>query len=195
MTREEVILQKVNFNRSSETKELKKYYYNGVSSWKKYTVNNPQTRDLKIYFTKDKKDHLKIRHDASSDALKSEFQIAGAEARGGSIGSASILSDIINLLDTQFSRKFLTLYEQGNKKFKSKLEEIGPKPKNEKQKKVYDAKRGEFSALYITNNIFPSLIEWLEKGSKNGKSDEFVRLLFQYITSRTIKSSKFIIAK
>jgi len=194
-TTKQVVLQKVNFNRSSETKELKKYFYNGVSSWKKYTVNSPQTRDLKIYFTQDKKDHMKIRHDPSSFALKSEFQIAGAEARGGSIGSASILSDVINLVDKQFSKKFLNLYEEGNKKFTSKLKDLGPKPKTENGKKQYDSKRAELSALYITNNIFPSFIEWIEKGSKNGKSDEFVRCLYQYITSRTTKSSKFVIAK
>lgn len=194
-TTKEVKIVKVNFNRTSESKELKKYFYNGVSPWKKYSIKSPQTRDLKIYFTADKRDHLKIRHDASSASFKAEFQLANSEARGGSIGSVSIFVDIISMVDASFGKKFEKFYEDGNKKYKSEVAKLGEKPKTEKQKKAYDAARGELSAIYVTNNIIPPLIEWLNRPTAKNKSDEFVRLLFQYITSRTIKSSKFVIAK
>jgi hypothetical protein len=99
------------------------------------------------------------------------------------------------MVDANFGKKFEKFYEDGNKKYKSEVAKLGEKPKTEKQKKAYDAARGELSAIHVTNNIIPPLIEWLNRPTTKNKSDEFVRLLFQYITSRTIKSSKFVIAK
>jgi hypothetical protein len=46
----EVTLQKVNFSRQDELKVISKYEYNGTSPWKPYKINQPQTRDMKIYF-------------------------------------------------------------------------------------------------------------------------------------------------
>ena len=191
----QVILQKVNFNRTAEFKKIGSYGYFGVSDWKLYTVNSPQTRDLKIFFEKTKKDHIKVRHDASTAGLKAEYIGADAEARGGSIGSINIFAELISLLDPRFGRDLLAIYNDGNKKFKAEVKALGPKPTDAKIKKLFDAKRGELSALYVTNAIIPPLMKWLKSGESSGRSDEFIRLIYQYMTSRTVMSSKFVIAK
>lgn len=190
-----VFIQKVNFDRLHELKTIQKYYYNGTSDWKLYTVQKPQTRDLKIFIDDGKKDHMKARHDASSISFKVDFQVANAQARGGSIGSAGIFSDILDAVDSKFAKKWLQLYDKANETYKKELKSLGPKPTNEKAKKAYDEERGKISALYVTNVIFPPLIDWLEKGKKNQRTDRFVRLAYAYITSRTDASSKFVIAK
>ncbi len=191
----EVILQKVNFNRGSEVKRINTYGYFGTSDWKFYTVDKPQTRDLKVFFEKTKRDHIKIRHDASTAGLKAEYIGADAEARGGSIGSANIFSELISLLDASFGRKFLAAYNKGNATFKDEVKKLGKKPTEPAAKKIFDEKRGQLSALYVTNNTIPMFSEWLKKGERTGRSDEFVRLIYQYMTSRTVMSSKFVIAK
>ena len=54
-----VKLVEVNFNRSVEEEYLSDIDYFGVSDWsKKYTVEKPITRDIKIYFSKDKKEKI-----------------------------------------------------------------------------------------------------------------------------------------
>jgi hypothetical protein len=188
-----VILQKVNFDRTDELKSIKKYKYGGTSAWKVYKTNAPQTRDLKIYFTEAKSDHIKIRHDASGGVIKAEYQAAGAEARGGSIGSIYILTDLIALVDESFARKLKSIYEKGNKEFKEKVMKFGPKPTNPKDKKTFDAIRGEYSALSVTNAIFPPFIKWLNEDKD--RADKLIRIMYQYITSRSEDSGKFVIAK
>jgi len=188
-----VILQKVNFSRTDELKTIKKYHYGGHSDWKIYKTTAPQTRDLKVYFTDNKADHIKIRHDASSAAFKAEYQGANAEARGGSIGSAGIFADLIELVDVSYAKKFKASYEKANKEYREKIKSLGTKPTNPKDKKAYDEIRGQYSAMLVTNVVFPPLIKWLD--SDKQRSDKFIRLIYQYITSRTEESSKFVIAK
>jgi hypothetical protein len=188
-----VILQKVNFNRTDELKTIKKYHYGGHSDWKVYKETAPQTRDLKVYFTDNKADHIKIRHDASSAAFKAEYQGANAEARGGSIGSAGIFGDLIELVDAGYAKKFKAAYEKANKEYREKVKSLGTKPTNPKDKKAYDEVRGQYSAMLVTNVVFPPLIKWLDADKE--RSDKFIRLIYQYITSRTEESSKFVIAK
>jgi hypothetical protein len=188
-----VILQKVNFNRTDELETIKKYHYGGHSDWKVYRIASPQTRDLKVYFTDIKADHIKIRHDASSAAFKAEYQGANAEARGGSIGSSNIFGDLIDLVDSSFAKKFKSAYEKANKDYREKIKNLGAKPTSAKDKKIYDEIRAQYSATLVTNVIFPPLIRWLD--SDKERSDKFIRLIYQYITSRTEESSKFVIAK
>jgi hypothetical protein len=197
----QVTLQKVNFSRAAEIKKIGSYGYFGVSDWKEYKKSNSnmntktEARDLKIYFEKTKRDQIKIRHDASTAVLKAEYLGADAQARGGSIGSVAIFSELIGLLDPTFSKKFLTTYTKGNATFKSEVKKLGPKPANAANKAQFDKKRGELSAIYVTNAVIPLLMDWLKKGQRTGRSDEFIRLIYQYITSRTVVSSKFVIAK
>jgi hypothetical protein len=64
---------------------------------------------------------------------------------------------------------------------------------DKKNSKLFDFKRGEISAVNIINRIMPILKLWFSK--KDPKVNEFIRLMFEYVTSRTQLSGKFVIAK
>ena len=51
-----------------------------------------------------------------------------------------------------------------------------------------------FNAMNIINRIMPILKNWFSKTDKK-KVDDFIRIIYQYITSRTPLSGKFVIAK
>ena len=64
---------------------------------------------------------------------------------------------------------------------------------DKKDTKLFDFKRSEISAINIINRIMPILKTWLSR--KDSKVNEFIRLMFEYVTSRTQLSGKFVIAK
>ena len=200
-----VTIKKVNFDRVEEETEILKYKFNGfVQEWKKYTLDKPQTRDLKIKFSNSDRDYIKIRHDASTAAVKAEFESKDMEARGGSIGSWYVFCDLLSYLDQPLANKLKAEYRSENekykkeaKKLKDELETKLKRLKDEKAKKMaraqFDEERGALSAMMITNVIFPPLIKWLEANSKNNSrskdyvppADRFIQELFKYITSRS----------
>ena len=58
------------------------------------------------------------------------------------------------------------------------------------------------SAYHVTNEALPIIKEWCEKeskkkikGSDDTKVDILMRRIYEYVTSRTAESSKFVIAK
>jgi translation initiation factor 2B subunit (eIF-2B alpha/beta/delta family) len=61
-------------------------------------------------------------------------------------------------------------------------------------KKLFDHERGAISAMNIINRVMPILKDWFSKTDKK-KVDDFIRIIYQYITSRTPLSGKFVIAK
>jgi hypothetical protein len=189
----EVNLYKVNFDRPQELKEIKKLAYHGISDWKPYKVNAPQTRGLEIYITQDKRTKIPVRHDPSSNAFKAELVISGGEARGGSVSQPESMRDLIAVMDKSFADKYYKIITESSKDFLKKRKGLGTKPTDKKLKDAYDDVREEYSALYVTNVNIPPLIKWLNEDDK--RSDKFVRALYEYVTSRTIDSAKFIIAK
>lgn len=193
-TTKEVHLQKVNFDRPAEIAAIKEYGFVKTSDWKKYEINKPQTRDLKIYMNHKNKDHIKVKHDPSTGVIKAEFQIQGAEARGGSIASLAGLVELIDMVDPSFSRKFETIGSKAIKDYRDKMKQLGSKPpKGSKEKEAWDNVRAINSAILVTNEVVPPLMKWLN--SDKEKSDKFVRMLYSYVTSRTEESAKFVIAK
>jgi hypothetical protein len=190
----QVHIHKVNFDRNKELTEIQKYGYLDTSDWKLYKKEAPQTRDLKIFFdAKSKKSYIKTRHDASSNVLKTEVEVSGALARGGSIGSAQILSRLIGVLDPGFASRFQKAYDDGQNEFKKRMKEKDMETLKAKDRKKYDTVRGEYSAMMVTNKIFPMYMKWLKEDKK--RSDAYIQLIYQYITSRTEVSGRFIIAK
>lgn len=189
-----VHIVKVNFDRKKELEDIRKYGYFGTSDWKKYTVATPQTRDMKIFYdSSSKKNHIKIRHDASSNKLTTEVVTSGALARGGSIGSVGILVRLMSTVDSSFATKFEKEYKIGYVEFAKKLKDKDMVTLKTKNKKIFDTKRGELSAMLVTNRIFPILMKWLNSDKK--QADAYIHIIYQYITSRTEVSGKFIIAK
>tara|TARA_B100000131_G_scaffold321756_1_gene373575 strand:- start:7192 stop:8643 length:1452 start_codon:yes stop_codon:yes gene_type:complete len=79
----------------------------------------------------------------------------------------------------------------GDKKPNAKLTLTSVKSKlDQKQKKWYDDERGWLSAIHVTNVIQPIIIEQV-----NDEADDFIKFTYEYMTSRTRRSARFIIAK
>jgi hypothetical protein len=124
----EVHIVKVNFKRSDEEKYLSDIQYYGVSDWsKKYTRAKPVTRDIKIYFSKDKKDKLKIRHDPYSGnygvnkAVKCEIEVTGAGGRGGSVVGIPLIAQLLSEVDKSFGQDLKTAFGVGIAKYTTEL--------------------------------------------------------------------------
>ena len=189
-----VKLQKVNFDRKQELKEIKNIKVKGTSDWKPYKRvkygQTSQTRDLKIFVGIGQ---IKIRHDPSTPRFVVEYLISGAEARGGSIASIKVFTDIISLVDKSLGDKILKLYNEGNIAFKNEQKELD-KLKSKMDKAQFDFERGANSAINIINRIMPPLKQYFTKNVE-GKGDLIAQLLYEYTTSRTSLSGKFVIAK
>ena len=209
----EVKIVRVNFKRSDEEKYLSDIKYYGVSDWsKKYTRAKPVTRDIKIYFSKDKKDKLKIRHDPYSGnygvnkAVKCEIEVTGAGGRGGSVVGIPLIAQILSEVDKSFGQNLKTAFNTGIVKYTTELAKVnktfkvksGIKLKSP-AKELYDEERATLSALYVANAIMPVIYDWFKKNEDNKKLESLntkaVQKFIEYTSSRTIKSGKFVIAK
>lgn len=137
-------LHKYNFDRKQDEKELANVEYNGVSDWSQKWQPSA-TRDIKIYFNKDMKQKIKIRHDPHTDnltasrAIKVEIEVSGALGRGGSLNSISILGNILARVDKKLSREFLREVEIGLDAYQKGIKKL-----NEE----YNIKPGEKSSAF-----------------------------------------------
>lgn len=191
-TTKTVVLQKVNFDRKDELKKIKKLKVKGTSNWKPYKEvpfgQKTETRDMKILV---EGGELKIRHDPSAKRPVIEFTLKGAEARAGSIGSIKVFTDILSLVDKKLGDDILRLYNAGDAKFKERQKELD-KLKTKIPKAEFDFIRGANSAVNIINKIMPPLKKYF---NSNPNRDLIIQLLYEYTTSRTALSGKFVIAK
>lgn len=192
-----VTFQRVNFDRKKELETIKKLSVTGVSDWKKYVpVKYPikgETRDLKVRLSIG--GDLKIRHDPSTGKFVAEFVVQGAEARGGGIGSIKIFCEILDFVDSALAAKVLNAFKTSEKDYYKKMEPIDKLrvALDKKDPKIFTHKRGEISGLTVVNTVMPLLKSFF--GTKNNKVNDFIRLTFEYVTSRTELSGKFVIAK
>ena len=184
-----------------------------MSDWsKKYTRAKPVTRDIKIYFSKDKKDKLKIRHDPYSanygvnKAVKCEIEVTGAGGRGGSVVGIPLIAQILSEVDKSFGQTLKTAFNTGIAKYGVELakanKSFGVKPGVKLQtpkKEKYDEERATLSALYVANAIMPVIYNWFKNNEGKPKlqplNEKVVQKFIEYTSSRTIKSGKFVIAK
>ena len=195
-TTKTVQLQKVNFDKKSEIKALEKGSLSPkkVTNWQPYKKvpfgTKGETRDMRAFLNNG--GEIKFRHDPSAKRFVAEFIGGGAEARGGSIGSIKLFCELFALVDKETSRQVLKEYQEGEKLYFEDLKLI--ENLRGKDKKLFDFERGSISALNIINRIMPILKNWFTKTDKK-KVDDFIRIIYQYITSRTPLSGKFVIAK
>jgi hypothetical protein len=192
-----VKIEKVNFNRPLELKKLGDIKYGGTNDWKVYVKPKLGEKKIARYFTiylnEAKTEEVSFRHDPSSSGnFKGEIKIAGMEARSGSLTQGPIVG-IFRLVDPSFASKFEKSLNDAMKQFrKDKVFYREQLDKKIIDRKMYDFEVGALSAMDVTNIVIPLIIGWL----KNKKhADEFVRVVYQYATSRSEDSSKFIIAK
>jgi len=193
-----VKLVKVNFSRQEELKYLSKISFDSLSDWKPYVpVPYPkkgETRDIRIFVNN--KDEIKLRHDPSAKRFVIEFISKGAEARGGSIGSMKIFCELLGFVDKPTATKLLKAYEDGEKKYYQEMESI-EKLKKSMDSKRFDHTRGEISAVNIINKVMPIIKVWFSRKDEKSMNEinDFIRIMFEYVTSRTENSGRFVIAK
>jgi len=212
-------LLKYNFDRKKEEKELADIKYYGVSDWSRlYTPQKPVTRDIKIYFSPDKKAKLKIRHDPTNDrfsvtkAIKAEIEVSGAGGRGGSTTSMNIISQIISRVDKQFANEVKTAYDRGIKEYENELQKLNIaygvkagqnknvlKSTNPKQYEAYKEDRIHLSGVHLLNKLMPTIYKWF-KGNEGDKKLEHLNVkvlqkFIEYTSSRSPQSGKFVITK
>ena len=215
-----VHIVKVNFDSSYKRKLLSAVKFVEFSPWKRYKSsgwdykkNKPkektESRDLRIKIIAEKNQiALKIRHDPAAGtgsgshpgAFKVEVEGTG-EARGGSIGSFFTFCRILSFIDKPFSKEILDIKKRAFKKFTREMEkrkyfkgQSGREKLEKKSKKAFNYFRGEVSALFVLNNVMSKLSGWLKRLNQKEKN-KFARLCFEYITSRSKMSGKFVIAK
>jgi len=195
-TTKTVQLQKVNFDKKDEIKALEKVSLSPkkVTNWQPYKKvpfgTKGETRDMRAFLNNN--GEIKFRHDPSAKRFVAEFIGGGAEARGGSIGSIKLFCELFALVDNETSKKVLKEYQEGEKQYFIDLKLI--ENLRGKDKKLFDHERGAISAMNIINRVMPILKQWFTRTDKK-KVDDFIRIIYQYITSRTPLSGKFIIAK
>ena len=178
---------------------LKKISFKGTTDWKPYKRvpfgSKTETRDMRIHLNSG--GDIKLRHDPSAKRFVAEFIGGGAEARGGSIGSMKVFTELMNFVDPQIAQKLRNDYDKGEQAY---FKEIAPVIKqrdklNKQNPKLFDFKRGEISAVNIINKIMPTLKNFFRDKRNTEKANQFIRLMFEYVTSRTPLSGKFVIAK
>jgi hypothetical protein len=206
-TTKNVDLYKINFDRKKELTALRKIKRGSISNWKPYKKIDwtkvkagakTETRDIRIFLTAG--GEIKFRHDPSATRFVAEFIGGGAEARGGSIASHELIAILWSYVDSSAAEKFLSAYKQGDALFRKKLKKIEPNKKlwvkDAKDKKLnkFIHERGTISAIEIINRVLPILKNWL-KTADDKDVNKFVQLMYEYVTSRTAYSGKFVIAK
>ena len=208
-------------SRSKEEQKLANIKYFGVSDWsKKYTIQKPITRDIKIYFSANQKEKIKIRHDpigsnfGVNKAIKFEIEVSGAGGRGGSVVSWPIITKIISTVDQHLSRvlssardKAFINYEKEIIKLNTKYgvkkgdnkKELKNRPNGKTLYENYKSERVDLSGLFISNAIMPVLYDWFTANDKNEDTrlinSKWLQRFVAYTSSRSPKSGKFVIAK
>lgn len=195
----EVHIVKVNFDRKAEKESAKEYVYGGMrpERWVPYVDGSKKDeyRDVIIYANKEKTLYIKIRHVAdSSGALKTEFiDKKHPDARGGSIGSASVLSDVVSIVDRKLGSDIVKAYDAAQKSYSEFVKSLKTKYPKAKKEELGEMK-AQFSGRYVANAVMPILVDWFAR-NKNKKADDLIQTLFLYITSRSDNSARFVIAK
>ena len=192
-TTKEATLQMVNFDRKAEIKLIKTISIKGVTDWQLYKkVKYPTkgvTRDMRILL--ESGGDIKLRHDPSAKRFVAEAIFSKAEARGGSIGSMKVLSEIIHFVNPDIAKIILDKYKKGEQKYFAAIKKI---EYLRKDKPRFDYERGAISAIYVVNEVMPVLKKFFQDNRKD-EGNKVLRLMFEYITSRTPLSGKFVIAK
>ena len=136
-----------------------------------------------------------------------------------------MFSKLLNFADPTVAGEFLSAYEKGNAKYREALKKLEKykilirklnvdRKKDSKlygislfqnpKRTSYDYVRGELSSILVTNKVNDILQKWFMANSKPGTGkkiykpnpvDDFIRILYRYVTSRSETSAKFVIAK
>jgi hypothetical protein len=96
------------------------------------------------------------------------------------------------------------IQKKAKKSFNGKVIEDHTTLFQSSKRTCYDYIRGELSSILVTNKVNAILQKWFKDNSKPGTGkkidkpnpvDDFIRILYRYVTSRSETSAKFVIAK
>ena len=96
------------------------------------------------------------------------------------------------------------IQKKAKKSFNGKVIEDHTTLFQSSKRTCYDYVRGELSSILVTNKVNAILQKWFKDNSKPGTGkkidkpnpvDDFIRILYRYVTSRSETSAKFVIAK
>ena len=165
--------------------------------------------------------YIQMRHDRSGASWKVDYNPTVGEGRGGSVVSDSLFTQLLKFVDPKVATAFQSAYTSGNTAYRKKRKELDvykdrirklniDSKSNSKDDGIslfqnpkrtsYDYVRGEISSIEVTNKVNDILQTWFKEnnntdGDKVNKVDDFIRILFRYVTSRSDTSAKFVIAK
>tara|TARA_B100000902_G_scaffold397521_1_gene461590 strand:+ start:1487 stop:2746 length:1260 start_codon:yes stop_codon:yes gene_type:complete len=196
-----VKLEKVNFSRQAELKKLKDITFDKVV-WQKFVATpfgtkEKITRDMKIFFKNN--DNIKLRHDPSAKRFVIEIEIRGSGGRGGSM-LFNLFNKFLGDIDSRVAKKLASTLDSSIKEFNKAMEPID-KQKSKMQKPRYNHLRGNVSGEIVINQVMPILDNWLKnKGTFKSRNreqerDSLIQAIYNYATSRSPLSGKFVIAK
>lgn len=183
MAEKEVILKKVNFERSKTEKELGEYFLREIEERDRY---------LRIYLDTGKSE-MRFRHDPSTPAYKGEIILR--TARGGSVSGEQI-PKTIGIHDKAFASKFSAEFKKQKDIFAKKKKEI--EPLKGKDRKKYDEIREKYSKDFtdVINKMLVNYFKNLKKTPKGKKTaDNIMRSFIEYASSSAEHSGRFVIAK
>ena len=211
----DVMIEKYNFSRDVTEKRLSSIKYEGISDqWKnKYTADKPFTRDIQIYFSEDKKQKIKIRHDPTSKALtavgtiKTEIEVTGAGGRGGSTSSIDIMAGIVSKIDKKFGSDILKAHEKGLNDYKKAIDDLNktfnitPSNKSkflqDKEKyNTYKEMRVDLSGIHLCNSLMGTIYKYFHANEGEKKTEKILSKILQgfvaYTSSQSPQSGKFV---
>jgi len=198
------------YGEPADEKELKKI----PSSSLYVSVSGSSSRNSEVGY-------IQMRHDRSGASWKVDYSPTSSGGRGGSVVSQEMFAKLLEFADPKIGSSFLTAYEKGNAKYRIAKKELEKseddiKDLNKKRKQnpkkygnslfqnpkrtSYDYVRGELSSVLVTNEVNDKLQKWFTANNiinkdKTNPVDDFIRILFRYVTSRSETSAKFVIAK
>ena len=218
--KKEIVIKPVNFNRKEEEERIADTFCTGVAPYKimtgsyevknkyfKFTKAYGKGRDIRVNLKSGKyHGNLQFRHTPASGGRPSKgFKVvlnyAGASALGGQVTSFDILVEQIKINDPTFAKQMANTFKTGYTEFKKAMiayNDFGggnmrynDGDKDLKSKFNNDA--GAISALALMNPLRKIIAKYFEK--KDEKVHNVVRSIFSYVSSRTVNSSPFVIAK
>ena len=218
--KKDVVIKKVNFNRSDEEKLLAETFGSGVKPYKmmtgSYEAKNQSFmftkpyaggRDIRVKLKSGKYEgDLQFRHTpASGGRPSSGFKVVlvyvGASALGGQVASFDILVEQIKINDPVFAKAMADTFKRGITQFIKDMKiynEFGGgkmryNSSNKEMKNKFNNDAGAISALTLMNPLRKVINDYFK--TPNEKVHNVVRSIFAYVASRTVNSSPFVIAK
>ena len=174
---------------------------------KPYPTKKGPYRDINILLTSEgKKGKIQIRHTPASGGkpqkgVKVVLSYFGASALGGQVVGIPLLTKLIRQVDSAFATKISQTWDNNYKIFEREANNYikfgkGGKlyaTKTKEAQNQFNEDMGAISGLTVMNAIRPEIDKYFSKKGK--KQDNVIRAIFAYVSSRSIDSSPFVIAK